>query len=248
MSSEGVTGSQGVAVSGAGGVRRIALDRPARRNAVDPATAAALHRAILDARDDPECSVLVLAGNGPVFCAGWDLDSLGELVASGEDALRAAFAQTRALLEDLAAAPQATVAEVRGGVLGFGIGLVGACDLAVASETTVVALPEIAHGIVPGMVMLDLLGRVPEKVALDWLLTGERRSAADALAAGLVSRVVPDAELEPTVDALAKRLAAHDPAVLRATKRAYRELAALPREHATEVAIEGAVRALLERP
>ena len=235
-------------MSGADGVRRIALDRPERRNAVDPATATALHRAILDARDDPACSVIVLAGNGPVFCAGWDLDSLGPLVASGEDAVRAAFADTRALLEDLVAVPQATVAEVRGGVLGFGIGLLGACDLAVASETTMVALPEIAHGIVPGMVMLDLLGRVPEKLALDWLLTGERRSAADALAAGLVSRVVPDEELEGVVAALAERVASHDPAVLRATKRAYRELAALPRERATEAAIDGAVRALLGRP
>lgn len=234
-------------MSGAGGVRRIALDRPERRNAVDPATAAALHRAILDAAGDPGCSVIVVAGNGPVFCAGWDLDSLGALVAGGEEVLRAAFAQTRTLLEDLAAAPQATVAEVRGGVLGFGIGLVGACDLAVASETTVVALPEIAHGIVPGMVMLDLLGRVPEKIALDWLLTGERRSAGDALAAGLVSRVVPDDGLEDAVAAIAERLTSHDPAVLRATKGAYRELAALPRERATEAAIEGAVRALLDR-
>ncbi len=234
-------------MSGAGGVRRIALDRPDRRNAVDPATAVALHRAILEARDDPACAVVVIAGNGPVFCAGWDLDSLGPLVAAGEEALRRAFADTRALLEDLSALPQATVAEVRGGVLGFGIGLVGACDIAVASDTAVVALPEIAHGIVPGMVMLDLLGRMPDKVSLDWLLTGERRSAADALAAGLVSRVVPDDALEGTVATIAERLAAHDPAVLRTTKRAWRELAALPRERAAEVAIDGAVRALLDR-
>lgn len=226
------------------GVLRLKLNRPERRNAVDGPMARALHEAVRAARENSECRVIVLSGAGSAFCAGWDVDAVAALRGQAAEAIEAEFEENRRLLEDLATAPQATIAAVHGSVMGFGIGLVTSCDLAVAGRSAVVALPEITLRVVPGMVMLDLLQAVPAKVALDWLLTGERQPAERALAAGFFSRVVGDDELDETVTALAGRLAGHDPATLRETKELFRRLAADPADAQRE-AIAGAVSALL---
>jgi methylglutaconyl-CoA hydratase len=226
------------------GVVRLVLNRPERRNAVDPATARALHRAIRDAREDVDCRVIVVSGAGVAFCSGWDIDAVAELRDKDADAIEAEFEENRRLLEDLATAPQATIAAVHGPVMGFGIGLVTSCDIAVAARSAVVAMPEITLRVVPGMVMLDLLEAVPRKVALDWLLSGERRSAEHALAAGLFSRLTEDDELEATVSALARRLASHDATTVRETKELFRRLSENP-AGAEGTAIAGAVAALL---
>lgn len=238
-------GREPVLMQVADGVTRLILNRPERRNAVDTPTANALQTALRQAIESPECRVIVLSGAGSTFCAGWDIAAIAELRAGSEADVRAEFEANRRLLSELAAAPQATVAEVRGAVLGFGIGLVSACDIAVAGRSASIGLPEIALGVVPGMVLLDVLDALPSKVALDWLLSGEHHSAEEALAAGLLSRVVADDDLEPAVDALARRLAGHDPETLRETKRMFHRLRALDRADAESAAIEAAVRALL---
>jgi enoyl-CoA hydratase/carnithine racemase len=227
------------------GVLRLVLNRPHRRNAVDSATSSLLHELLTDARDDPTVRVIVLSGAGPAFCAGWDIDAIAELRDGDEPSVRAEFERNRRLLDDLETAPQATIACVHGAVMGFGLGLVASCDIAVAARSATVALPEIELGVVPGMVMLDVLEAVPAKVALDWLLSGERQPADRALAAGLLSRVVEDDALEPTVGALAERLAAHDPGTVRETKHLFRRLRGLDRSTAEAEAIAGAVAALL---
>jgi methylglutaconyl-CoA hydratase len=100
-------------------------------------------------RDDPDCQVIVIDGAGPSFCAGWDVEAATALRALPVAAVEAAFERNRVLLEDLESAPQVTVAAVHGAVMGFGLGLVARCDIALAAESTLVALPEIAHRIVP---------------------------------------------------------------------------------------------------
>src|SRR5687768_16582281 len=135
------------------GVLRLRLNRPERRNAVDSEMARALHAAVRDARENPDCRVIVLSGAGPSFCSGWDIDAVAALRGQAAEAIEAEFEENRRLLEDLATAPQATIAAVHGSVMGFGIGLVTSCDLAVAARSAVVALPEITLRVVPGMVM-----------------------------------------------------------------------------------------------
>lgn len=228
-----------------GAVASIALNRPDRRNAVDGVTAQLLHEALLQATRAPECRVIVLSGAGPSFCAGWDTDAIAALQAADEASVRAEFEANRRLLADLASAPQVTVAKAHGAVLGFGIGLIAACDIAVAGRSTSIGLPEVALGIVPGMVMLDVLEALPAKLALDWLLSAGKHDAEEALRAGLVSRVVDDERLDEEVGALAARLAGLDPGTVQETKRMFRLLGTLDRAAAEDAAIDAAVRALV---
>jgi methylglutaconyl-CoA hydratase len=227
------------------GVLTLTVNRPERRNAVDSATADLLQAAVLSVRDDASCRVIVLAGAGPAFCAGWDIQAIAELHGLDASEVERSFERNRGLLEDLEAAPQATIASVHGAVMGFGLGLVASCDIAVAGESAVVGLPEIALGVVPALVMVDLFERLPEKVALDWLLSGERRTAAQGLAAGLFSRVVADDALEAEVATLAATIAGHDPATVRETKRLYRRLRSLDHDAAIREAIATAAAALV---
>lgn len=227
------------------GVLTLTLNRPERRNAVDDATANLLHEAVQAVRDDASCRVIVLAGAGAAFCAGWDIQAVTALREQPVEVVATSLERNVRLLESLASAPQATVAAVHGAVMGFGLGLVANCDIAVAAESTIVSLPEIALGVVPALVMVDLLERLPEKVALDWLLTGEQRTAAEGLTAGLFSRVVPDASLETEISNLAGRLAGHEPETLRETKRLYRRLRNVERNAAVREALATAAAALV---
>ncbi|MBF6619894.1 MAG: enoyl-CoA hydratase/isomerase family protein [Patulibacter sp.] len=228
-----------------GAVLRVTLDAPRRRNAMNARSCALLREAIATATEDPACRVLVLDATGPAFCAGWDLADIAEKRERGDaQAIADEFAENQRLLHDLAASPLLTVAAVQGPAMGFGISLVVRCDVAIASASATFALPEIVHGIVPAMVALDLSDAVGPRVAREWLLTGSVRTADEAAAAGLVSRVVADDALVTTVDELAATVAAHRADAVRATKRLCRELETLPREAAEQHAIDAAVRAL----
>lgn len=234
-----------IRVGQADGVTTISLDRPERRNAVDEPTAAELHAAIRAAGDDPGCRVVVLRGEGPAFCAGWDVASIADLRERGPEAIRAAFEDNRRLMHDLRDLSTPTIAAVHGAVMGFGIGLAAACDLVIAARGTRIALPEIALGVVPGMVMLDIADAVPAKVALDWLLSGTMRTADEALAAGLLSRVVDDEALDEAVASAAAAIAAHDPGVAAETKRLFRSLATSPARAVEDEIVAQAAAALL---
>lgn len=229
-----------------GPVTRITLNRPRRRNAVDGAMCELLHAELRAARDRDGCRVVVIDGAGPALCAGWDLNDIAAKRAGGDrDGVRAAFEGNRELLRDLAEMPQVTIAQAHGAVMGFGISLVARCDLAVAGAGARFALPEVAHGVVPGIVMLDVLAVVAPKTALDWLVSGREVSAEQALAAGLVGEVVDDAALGDHVDALARRIAAHPPTAVAATKRLAQELRDVPPAVAEATAIAASVDALM---
>lgn len=228
-----------------GAVRRITLAAPQRRNAMNAASCALLRTALAAAADDPSCRVVVLDATGPAFCAGWDLADIAEKRARGDaDAIAAEFTENQRLLHELAALPQLTVAAVQGPAMGFGISLVARCDVVLAAASARFALPEIAHGIVPAMVALDLRDAVGPRVAREWLVTGSVRTADEAATAGLVSRVVPDAALAGAVDGVVDTVATHAAPAVHATKRLCRELDALPRDEAERRAIDDAVRAL----
>jgi enoyl-CoA hydratase/carnithine racemase len=201
------------------GVARITIDRPERRNALDPEVLGALRRVLRQAGDDPAVRVVTLTGGGDrIFCAGADLKA--SLGAPGRGPADFGRAEYRALLVDLAGCPKPTVALARGHVLAGGLGLLLACDLALACDDVEFATPEIHVGMFPMMVLALLLRHVGRKHALELALLGERISAAEAREYGIVNRIFPRAEFETAAAGFVARLAAKSSHILRLGKEA----------------------------
>ncbi len=208
----------------AGGVLTLTLDRPEKRNALSLGLIEALH-AVLDRADlDAEVRVIVLTGAGRDFCAGADLDELLASADASPEANEAAALRLGGLFTRLRAIPKPVVAVVRGRALAGGAGLMTACDIVLAGSSAQVGYPEVLRGFVPAMVMTLLRRLAGEKAALELVLTGRMLDAADARGIGLVSRVVPDAELEREAAELARALAAAPASALALTKELYYQL------------------------
>jgi methylglutaconyl-CoA hydratase len=206
------------------GVLTLELDRPDKRNALNASLVDALHTALERADLDADVRVVVLCGAGKDFCAGADLE---ELLASADLSLvqnEAAALRLGTLFLRMRSLPKPIVAVVRGRALAGGAGLVTACDLSVAGAGAQLGYPEIQRGFVPAMVMTLLRHATGEKIALDLVLTGRLLGAAEAHAAGLLGRVVPDEELDREVAALVAALAAAGPSALALTKQLFYQL------------------------
>jgi methylglutaconyl-CoA hydratase len=218
------TGATPLRITLESAVLTLTLDRPDKRNALSAALIEALHAALERADLDADVRVVVLRGAGRDFCAGADLD---ELLASADLTLaenEAAALRLGNLFERMRRLPKPVVAVVQGRALAGGAGLVTACDLAIAGAGAQIGYPEIQRGFVPAMVMTLLRRAVGEKRALDLVLTGRVLSAAEAQAAGLLGRVVPDEELERAAGALVSALAVASASALALTKQLFYEL------------------------
>ncbi|MDE3192600.1 MAG: enoyl-CoA hydratase/isomerase family protein [Chloroflexota bacterium] len=202
-------------------VLTVTLARPEARNALTREMREELDRVLAWCEGEGSVRVVVLAGDGPAFCAGQDLkESAGPAgpAESVEAKLRGDF-QTR-----LASLPQVTIAALHGAVVGRGLEIALTCDIRVAGDDATFALPEVGLGMIPASGGTQRLPRlVAPARALDIILSGERVDASTALSWGLVTRLVPLAELAPTVRELARRIATHAPIALRYAKRAVLE-------------------------
>lgn len=209
-----------------GRVATITLNRPDQRNAVDPALTAALGEALTRFEADPEVWVAVLTGAGPNFCAGADLKAIsagrGAELSTDEGGFAGfvRFPRTKPV-----------IAAVRGFALAGGTELVLACDLVVAAEDTTFGLPEVTRGIVAaGGGLFRLPRALPEAVARELVLTGDRLSAADAHRFGMVNRLVPADEVLTTARALADRICQNAPVAVRESLAVVRAAAELTEE------------------
>jgi enoyl-CoA hydratase/carnithine racemase len=216
-------GSQYVTIarSGEGPVLRLTLDRPDKRNPIGPLTCGELVDALGAAADDPAVRVVVLTGAGSVFSAGGDLSQMSGAagVPGAESPARpASLVELITAMHELG---KPIIAMVNGPALAGGLGLVVACDLAVASDTATFGTTEIRVGLWPMMISAEIARSIGRKQALELMLTGKRISAAEALAAGLVNRVVPAASLEAETMALAQELAELSPATIALGLRAF---------------------------
>jgi enoyl-CoA hydratase/carnithine racemase len=201
------------------GVARITLNRPEARNALSRTLVAELERALAAFEVDPAARVIVLAGAGDqAFCAGADLKGAGERGTTLE--ARESFSGLPRVLEAIARMRTPVVAQVHGWALAGGCGLAVGCDIVVASEDARFGLPEIKVGVLPLIVMAPILRAVGRKRALPMILTGEPVGAREALEMGLVSLVVPRAELEARTTALATRIAGFSPTATGIAKEA----------------------------
>lgn len=190
-------------------VARITLNRPEKRNPIGPATCGELVHALGRARQDETVRVVLLTGAGAMFSAGGDLSGM-----QGKDRQR----QTATLVElfqTMHGLQKPIVAMVNGHALAGGLGLVAACDLAIASEEAELGTTEILVGLWPMIISAEIVRSIGRKRALELFATGRRIRAAEAERIGLVNRVVPPAELEATTMSLCHELAAKSPTAMR---------------------------------
>lgn len=179
----------------ASGVATVVVDRPERRGALDGEGFAALAAALEALAVDDETHVVVLTGTAGAFCAGADISGARGL-ADRADALRWMERTHRGPLA-LHLLPQPTIAAVDGPAAGAGLGLALLCDLRFASPAASFSAPFSRMGLVPDFGVSATLPRIAgDALATDLLLTGRRLGADEALAAGVVSRVVDDARTE----------------------------------------------------
>lgn len=213
-----------------GGILTLTLDRPDKRNAISAAMVDALHEALEAAELDADVRVIVVKGAGKDFCAGADL---AELLASADatpEVNEASALRLGTLFTRMRELPKPVIASVRGRALAGGAGLMTACDIVIAGAGARIGYPEVLRGFVPAMVMTLLRRLAGEKAALDLILTGRELDAEEALARGLVSRVVPDDAVDAETDGLAVLLAAAPMSALAFTKRLFYELDGQPFE------------------
>lgn len=215
------------------GIATIALNDPDTRNALSPELLGGLIAAFERARDEEAVRCVVLASSHEkTFSSGANLGGFGAdaaLVHKHFGSER--FVSVFKLIGELG---KPTVCAVRGHVLAGALGIALACDLIVASEEATFGTPEINVGAFPFMIMALIYRNVPRKKANELLLLGERWSAQEALSAGIVNRVVADAELDGLVAEWAGKLASKSPVIMRLGKDAMRRQLDMPLDDALD--------------
>lgn len=238
-----------ILVENTGAITRVTLNRPDKRNPIGPVTCGELVHALAAVKADPAQRVVILTGAGTVFSAGGDL-SMMQQPAAADGPPPASLVD---LLTSMHEVGKPIIAMVNGPALAGGLGMMVACDLVVAADTAVFGTTEIAVGLWPMMITAEITRSVGRKRTLDMMLTGRKLDAAEALACGLVTRVVPAADLEAHTLTLAGELAARSPAALGLGLRAfYRsqdmeyepQLRFLERELARVLALEDATEGI----
>lgn len=208
----------------AGGVLRLTLNRPEVRNAFDEECIAALTAAAA-AADDPALRAVVLAGSGPVFCAGADLAWMARAVAYSHRENLADAEDLARMLERLDTLPLPVVGRVQGAALGGGLGLTAVCDIVVAADDAVFGLTEVKLGLLPGVVAPYVMRKIGVSAARELFLSGARFDAVRAKALGLVHDVVPAAELDAAVERRLAELRTSGPGAVAAAKALIRGIA-----------------------
>ncbi len=244
------------------GVATITINRAEKRNSLDPETLAGLMAAFGRVREDPDVKAVVLTGAGDkAFCAGADLS--GSIAGGPAPPLARWEDQGRFpdLFKAMWGCGRPIVAKVNGHCLAGGMGVLLACDLAIASEDATFGTPEVKVGLFPYMVMALLFRYVGRRRGMEMVLTGERMPASEAAQVGLINRAVPADRLGEEVDALVAKLTSKSPAVLRLGKHAFHATEDLPVDAAldhlrgmllvntlTEDAAEGVIAFISKRP
>lgn len=198
-----------------GPVRVLTLNRPKVRNALDQALRAAIAEAVTQADLSPDVRTIVLTGGGSCFCAGGDIAE-----SSAKTASDAARANLQRYWQPIHQCGKPLIAAVNGYAFGGGFELASACDIIIAGESAVFALPELRIGIMPGAGGTQHLVRAAGKFkAMRYALTGDRFGAREAEAMGCVSEVVPDDKVLARALALAAQIASLPPLAVRAIKQ-----------------------------
>lgn len=204
------------------------LNRPDVRNAFNETAIAEITRAFAELGTDDRIRVIVLAARGPAFCAGADLNWMKKMAGYSDQENRADAGQLAAMLRTIYLCPKPVVAMVQGDCYAGGMGLVAACDIAVASDTVSFCLSEVKLGLIPATISPYVVMGMGENAARRYFLTAERFPAQEAHRIGFVHAVAPDAGLEAAVADIVKALVAASPNAVREAKRLVRDVARAP--------------------
>ena len=211
-----------------GRVRILTMNRPDKLNALNTALTEALLAWLKESDRDDGVSVIVLTGAGRAFCAGADIGEFKDFTPDQAARVehRAQLTMQSHLIFSQIRKP--VIAAVRGAAMGGGAGLALASDLVVASETMKLGYPEIKHGILPAIVLTNLVRQIGRKAAFELVTKGDPLTAARAFELGAVNKVVPDEKLMDEALALADSLAAWKPEPLFAIKQLFHKVVDLP--------------------
>jgi methylglutaconyl-CoA hydratase len=201
------------------GVLRLTLNRPEVHNAFDSGLIAALTAALERAEEDADVRIVVLSGAGASFSAGADLNWMRKQVHASEHENEHDALQLARLMRRLNYLDRPSVARVNGAAFGGGVGLVACCDIAIAADDAEFGLTESRLGLAPAVISPYVLRCIGERHARRYFISGERFTARQAQAIGLVHEAVPADALDQRVDALIGELLKAGPAALRSCKR-----------------------------
>jgi len=206
-----------IRIDRSGLIATITIDRPDAGNKLDVATVEELTEKLIEVQQgDSPADVVILAGAGEDF-------SLGRVPATHDpltpQKLVSEFSTLQRLNETVQHYPGVTVAKVQGQARGAALSLAGRCDLIFAAEDARLSFPEVRHGIPPTIVLSHYRYVLPRTVLLDLILTGREISGTEGIAAGLVTRAVPAAELDAAVEEIATELATFGSRTLRTIKQ-----------------------------
>jgi methylglutaconyl-CoA hydratase len=204
-----------------GAVATITLDSPANRNALSRRLLLELYAALASALSDTVIRVIVLTGAGPAFCSGADLKESRTSPAAAPEL----FPNVLQLIWD---SPKPVVCRVNGSARAGGIGLIAACDIAVAAQPATFAFSEVRIGATPAIIAVTCLRRMDPRAAAEYFLTGEAFDAQRAMEIGLLTRAVPETELDEQTSRYADVLLRGAPGALGVTKTVLHEAGTLP--------------------
>jgi methylglutaconyl-CoA hydratase len=225
-------------------IARVILNRPDVRNAFNEISIAEITQAFRELGDDDSVRVILLAARGPVFCAGADLQWMKKIAAYTHEENRADAALLAEMLRTIYECPKPVIAKVQGDCYAGGMGLVAACDIAVAAETANFCLSEVKIGLIPATISPYVIKAMGEHAARRYFLTAEKIAAQEALRIGFVHQLVsttvldtlegmanaqatPD-PLSAAVDAIVSSLLSGSPNAIKEAKRLVRDVGGLP--------------------
>ncbi len=210
------------------GVARVTLNRPDVRNAFDDALISLLHKSFVDIENDSAIRVVILAGNGPAFCAGADLNWMKRMAGYGYGQNLADAQALAGMLAALDRMSKPTVARVHGPAFAGGTGLVAACDIAVGTPEAKFCFSEAKLGLSPATISPHVLRAIGERAARRYFLTAEVFDAQEAFRIGLLSLLVKAEELDKTIAGLLEHLLAGGPEALKKIKDLVRNVSGRP--------------------
>ncbi len=217
--------STAIRVDVQGHVATVTMNRPEVRNAFNDEVIAELTEAFARLGEDAAVRAIVLAAEGPAFCAGADLNWMRRMADYTREENLADAAQLAFMLRTLYECPKPTIARVQGDVYAGGMGLVAACDIALSVDTAHYCLSEVRLGLIPATISPYVIRAMGPRAAHRWFLTAERFSAAEAHRIGFVHEVVAAEALDAKLAELLKALTGASPNAVRECKRLVQDVA-----------------------
>ncbi len=210
------------------GCATLCLNNPEQHNVFDDSLIALLTTELCKLGENPQVRTVTLKATGKSFCAGADLNWMRRMAdystaENEQDAIDLA-----GLMHTLDELPKPTIALVQGAAFGGGVGLVAACDIAIAAPNANFCISEVKLGIIPAVISPYVIAAIDQRAARRYFLTAERFSAAEALRIGLLHQIVEEDQLQATGDKLCRQLLQNGPQALREAKQLICDVAGRP--------------------